>query len=157
MRPPSLNEAHALARALWCAPPRCAAAPSRVRGAGRGVFALRAARAGDALTLYPGVYHPPSRLEALPGVWLAWVAADPGASARPSAYALRLRRATGRLVADGGGPGAPRGGETDGRALGHLVNHPPAGAAPTVCLADFLWRGPPPAGGWLTRLSLIHI
>ena len=51
-----------------------------------GLDAPHVARAGDALTLYPGVYHPPSRLEALPGVWLAWVAADPGASAPSTSF-----------------------------------------------------------------------
>ena len=105
-----------LARSLWCAPPRCAAAPSRVRGAGRGVLARARARAWATRSVVARRLPPAQSARGAPGVWLAWVAADP-ARAR-----VRRRTRSGCGARPGGSsptPRPPRRGraaETDGRA-----------------------------------------
>ncbi|KAJ1619487.1 hypothetical protein T492DRAFT_1085148 [Pavlovales sp. CCMP2436] len=129
-------------------PRRARGAPSRVQGAGQGLFAARNLLAGELVTLYPGIHYPaPPPLGADGTYGHSYLAGTSLSCERDLAYCLTLADgsiidATPACLAEccilrRRGPRC--------NALGHLANHPPAGMAPNLLVVDLReFEGAPP-------------
>tara|TARA_B100000795_G_C22677722_1_gene390486 strand:+ start:143 stop:889 length:747 start_codon:yes stop_codon:yes gene_type:complete len=122
-------------------PARAYTAPSGIKDAGAGLFAMRRVRPGEILTLFPSVVHPPS-LSLPEGAVYARTREHRALLADPS-YARGLSD-------DAPLDGTPglldactvfRHRSARDNALGHLANHPPRGRPPNMLMVDIMGYG----------------